>query len=175
MSFLAEYKHIFVAVSFVCVMILLYYLVYNPSNSPVYGKYSPHAYSDDDEGFTAFGSSNLAYKAQHGIDTFTGFNSNVLVKKTYPGLDMVEPFTGFNSNVLVKKAHPGLDTVEPFTGFNSNVLNIKAHPGLNTVEPFTSALLYRQASDLPVPKYMMSPLYGIPTINTNMLEQEARN
>ena len=31
MSFLAEYKHIFVAVSFVCVMILLYYLVYSSS------------------------------------------------------------------------------------------------------------------------------------------------
>jgi hypothetical protein len=152
MSFLTEYKHIFVAVNFVCVMVLLYYLVYKP-DSVLSGDISPDAYVDEEEGFTAFGTSNLAYKAQHGIDTFTGFNSNVLVKKAHPGLDTVEPFTGFNSNVLVKKAHPGLDTVEPFT----------------------SALLYRQASNLPVPKYMMSPLYGIPTINTNMLEQDARN
>lgn len=31
MSFLTAYKHIFVAISFVCVMILLYYLVYSSS------------------------------------------------------------------------------------------------------------------------------------------------
>jgi hypothetical protein len=188
-NFVEKYEHILTGITYVCVLLLIYYVLYHP-DIVINGILQMQ---DSDEPFVAFGSAKLANKAQHGLDNFTGFNSNTLAAKAHPewaGLNISaknqygESFTGFNSNTLAAKAHPewaGLNISaknqygESFTGFNGNALMAKTYPGLKTNEPFTSAVLYKQASDVPVPKYMLMPNYSIPTISSNMLEQDAHN
>ena len=189
--FIDKYEYILTGIIYACVLLLIYYVLFEPETVIDGILQLQGSYYDDS--FVAFGTKGLANKAQHGVDSFTGFNSNVLSTKAHPGwagLNITqknqygESFTGFNSNVLSTKAHPGWTGLnitqknqygEPFTNFNSNMLMTKTYPGLKINEGFNSDVLYREASDIPVPKYMLMPNYSVPTIGSNMLEQDIRN